>query len=120
MKTLLKIYVPLGSEIMTTLRLATGGVCSLAGLDIDASEDCKVCVTESLLLVSHAGFAAAEIEFSEEDGLCVRVCGAGARGEAKPAAEDEISAALLEALAEGVRTEKENAALRGVSFKFGV
>ena len=75
MKRLLHLGVPLGSEIMTTVRLATGGVCSLAGLDLERSEDCKVCVTESLLLLTHAGYREASIDFSEDEGLRARIAG---------------------------------------------
>ena len=116
--TLLSLSVPLGSEIMTTVRLTTGGVCSLAGLDLDRSEDCKVCVTESLLLLTHAGFSSARVEFLREEGLTVRVEGE-VRGKAASAVpEDEISAALLGALAESITFEREGGALAKVIFSF--
>ncbi len=120
MKEIVCIRVPLGSEIMTTVRLATGGVCALLGMDIDASEDCKVCVTESLLLLLHAGYQKAELTFSEEEGLHIAIAGMGGREGAVCAPEDEISAALLEALAEGVSMEKEGGAFCSVSFRFAV
>ncbi len=110
--------IPLGNEMMTTVRLATGGVCALKGLDIDASEDCKVCVTESLLLLSHAGFGQAEIGFSDEEGLRVFVGGMGQREAGKPCPEDEISAALLGALASDVCMEKKGETVISVSFRF--
>ncbi len=118
MKELLWIRIPLGNEMMTTVRLATGGVCALKGLDIDASEDCKVCVTESLLLLSHAGYAEAFISFKDESGLQVLVGSIGERGKATEAPEDEISAALLSALAEDVCMEKKDGAVASVSFRF--
>ncbi len=110
--------IPLKSEIMTTVRLTTGGVCSLAGLDIDRSEDCKVCVTESLLLLLHAGYREATIEFAAEDGLKISIAAAGERAEAELAPEDEISAALLGALAADVCTEKRGGTVCAVSFRF--
>ncbi len=112
------LNVPLDGAIMTTVRLTAGGVCSLLGLDLDRSEDCKVCVTESLLLLQHAGFGRAEICFSEERGLGVRIEGreqAGCTGEAP---EDAISAALLSALAEDVVTEREEGRLTRIGFRF--
>ncbi len=119
MKEYMTIALPLSRELMTALRLATGGVCSLAGVDLERSEDCKVCVTESLLLLMHAGYPSARVGFWEEDGLLVRVSGEGERGAAAPTEEDEISFALLGALAEQTETEKEGGALARLSFRFG-
>ncbi len=117
MKRLLSLDLPLGSEIMTTVRLATGGICSLAGLDLDRSEDCKVCVTESLLLLMHAGFREARISFFGEDALFVRVEGLE-RGESAPSDADEISEALLGALAGSVVFDRADGAIVRVSFQF--
>ena len=44
------VQLPLTGEYLTTVRLTTGGLCSLMGFDIDSAEDFKVCVTESLLI----------------------------------------------------------------------
>ncbi len=119
MNTLMEMRFPLGSEMMTTVRLTCGGLCSLAGFDMDESEDCKVCVTESLLLLMHAGFSHAEISFAEEnEELFICVNGAGERSEPQPMSEDEISAALLEALARQVVVERKDGAVLSVSFRF--
>ncbi len=118
MKELLSLRFPLEKEGMTTVRLATGGVCSQLGFDLDASEDCKVCVTESLLLLMHAGYACAELVFASENGLHVRVSGDG-QGLGTACEEDDISFALLGALAYGVNTEKREGRLQSVSFRFG-
>ncbi len=118
MKELMTLYFPLGSDKMTTVRLATGGLSALAGLSLDESEDCKVCVTESLLLLMHRGYAAARVVFSLEDGLLVHIAGEG-EGEGAPAEEDEISFALLTALNDTVRTEQKNGKLAEIVFRFG-
>ena len=115
---LLTLEAPLGSEIMTTVRLATGGVCSAAGLDLDRSEDCKVCVTESLLLIGHAGFSRARILFVREGGLTVTAEGIVRDRKPAPVPEDEISAALLGALAENVTVLKEDGLATKVTFSF--
>ena len=60
MNALIDLKIPLESDLMTTVRLLTGGVCSLVGLGLEESEDCKVCVTESLLLLKHGGCRAAQ------------------------------------------------------------
>ena len=70
--------LPLVSDFLTTVRLATGGVCAVSGLDVDYTEDIKVCVTEGLLILKRNGYARARVRFFF--------------------AEDEISFALLSAL----------------------
>lgn len=109
----------LQSEMMTTLRLTTGGVASAAGLSFDDGEDCKVCVTESLLLLSHAGFKRARVCFETENGLRVLVEGLES-GMAQPAQEDEISVALLSALAGDVTMEKSGGQIAKIRFRFGL
>lgn len=118
MKELLLLRFPLGSDILTTVRLATGGVCSLAGLGLDESEDCKVCVTESLLLLQHGGSSAARLAFYSDGGLTVEVASEEA-GTPAPCAEDEISLALLSALVENLVIEREGEKLFSVKFRFG-
>ena len=118
MKELLSLRFPLGSDILTTVRLATGGVCSLAGLNLDESEDCKVCVTESLLLLQHGGSRAARLAFYSDNGLKVEIASEEA-GAPEPHAEDEISLALLSALVKNLAIERENGRLSCVKFRFG-
>ena len=118
MNTLFELSFPLKSELMTTVRLAAGGVCAMKGLDIDLSEDCKVCITESLLLLKNRGYACACVHFYEEEGLTVLVEGKGA-ATADGCPEDEISLALLSALLGGVETSERDGNLSAVSFKIG-
>ena len=118
MKTLLTLGVQLNNELMTTVRLATGGVCSLVGLDIDETEDCKVCVTESLLLLMHSGYPAARVSFFEDGGAFVRIEAEGERQEREESQDDSISSALLFALAEDVNMEKEGDCLKAIAFRF--
>lgn len=117
MKDLMKLELPLGGDIMTTVRLATGGLCSLAGMDLDASEDCKVCVTESLLLLMHAGFRRAAVSFMQDGCLRISIAGMGEAEASEDATEDEISEALLGALAPRVCFEK-HGRLTGIVFEF--
>lgn len=118
MSRLLELRFSLENELMTTVRLATGGVCALLGLNLDESEDCKVCVTESLLLLKHRGYAAAQVVF-EEDGK-VHIAGEGEPKESEDEyPEDEISFALLSALLDGVETEKQGEKLHAIAFRIG-
>lgn len=97
------VYVPLkGADYFTAVRLAVGGVCSMAGADMDAAEDFKVCVTEALLILKRGGAKGASVSFSIEDGIRAIVLCEG-RGAAESAQEEnEISIALLGALIDGV------------------
>ena len=118
MKTLLSLGFELNSELMTTLRLTTGGICSLAGLDMDATEDCKVCVTESLLLLMHNGYPSARVRFCEDGGVYVQIEAEGNKQGNIETVDDGISSALLCALAEDVNMKKENDCLKAIEFRF--
>ncbi len=118
MKIIFELSFPLRSDLMTTVRLAAGGVCALKGLDMDASEDCKVCITESLLLLKHRGYAVGRVRFFESEGLSVRVEGEGV-GQEEESPEDEISLALLSALLGTVETTEKGGKLNSVSFEIG-
>ena len=92
------VTLPLTGEYLTTVRLTTGGLCSLAAFDVDAAEDYKVCVTESLLILKRNGFRRAMIEFTVGEALGCVMQGLDGDGEAEDSFEDEISRALLSAL----------------------
>ena len=111
------VQLSLKGEYLTTVRLTTGGLCALVGFDVDAAEDFKVCVTESLLILKRNGFERAKIEYSVAETLSCKVVGEGTRGEKQDSFEDEISCALLSALVEGVRFQKEDDRVVGVEFE---
>ena len=92
------IELPLEGEYFTTVRLTTGGLCALAGFDVDSTEDFKVCVTESLLILKRNGFSFASIEFSVGETLGCEIVGETLSLEKEEGIEDEISRALLSAL----------------------
>lgn len=102
------VTLPLTGEYLTTVRLTTGGLCSLAGFDVDTAEDYKVCVTESLLILKRNGFSTASIEFTLGDALGCTVSGVGEVGEKTDSLEDGISKALLFALLGEVDFVKES------------
>ena len=117
MKEYLTLCLPLRREMMTTARLATGGVCAVAGMSYDGCEDCKVCVTESLLLLMRRGVSAASVQFTDcERGICVRVRGTDGSASVALSDEDEIALALLNALAESVTMQEAEGC---ISFVFG-
>lgn len=112
------VKLPLTGEYLTTVRLTTGGLCSLVGFDVDLAEDYKVCVTESLLILKRNGFELAEIEFTVGEALACRLIGVGACGEKTEGLEEEISRALLSALLGKVEFKKDdNGRITEISFE---
>lgn len=112
------VVMPIEGEYLTTVRLTVGGLCALAEMDVDLSEDYKVCITESLLLLKRQGYTGAEIAFQTQDGLTFSVRGVEKNGEAQESIEDEISKALLTALLDNVRfINDENGNLQTVVFE---
>lgn len=92
------IQLPLTSEYLTTVRLTTGGICALAGFDVDSTEDYKVCVTESLLILKRNGFQLATVVFTVGESLNAEITGDLWQETQSESLEDEISRALLSAL----------------------
>ena len=92
------VQLPLTGEYLTTVRLTTGGLCALAGFDVDSTEDFKVCVTESLLILKRNGYKNATIDFTVGEALGVVISGVDACENVAEDFENEISRALLEAL----------------------
>ena len=111
------VTLPLTGEYLTTVRLTTGGLCSLVGFDVDFAEDFKVCVTESLLILKRNGYPQATIEFTVGEMLACNVIGCGERGEKEESIEDEISKALLSALLGDVEMDTDgDGTVNGIRF----
>ena len=112
------VTLPLTGEYLTTVRLTTGGLCALAGFDVDTTEDYKVCVTESLLILKRNGFQTAQICFEVGEMLSCIVRGENrAEDQNGDALEEEISRALLSALVGDVDFVKdENGKVIQISF----
>ena len=102
------VRLPLTGEYLTTVRLTTGGLCSLAGFDVDFAEDYKVCVTESLLILKRNGYQTAVMEFTVGEKLACAITGDTQGEKTGDTLEDDISRALLSALLDGVEFIKDN------------
>ncbi len=111
------VTLPLTGEYLTTVRLTTGGLCALVGFDVDAAEDYKVCVTESLLILKRNGFSSATIEFVVGEALSCKIVGMEENGERENSFEDEISRALLSALVGEVAFTKNEDRVVGIAFE---
>lgn len=103
------------SKFLTAVRLAVGGVCAAADLDIDATEDFKVSVTESCLILKNCGFGSAEIILHTADGIGAEICG-DEPGELTEG-ENEFSLALISALVSSCDIEKCGKAIKKVVLK---
>ncbi len=111
------IVTPLTGEYFTTVRLTTGGLCALVGFNVDETEDFKVCVTESLLILKRNGFSAATISFTVGEALGCRIVGEELCGEKEDSLEDEISNALLSALLGEVQFIKDKERVVAIEFE---
>lgn len=113
------VTLPLTGEYLTTVRLTTGGLCALAGFDVDTAEDYKVCVTESLLILKRNGFLTASICFTVDgETLGCAISGAEKGGQKEDSMEDEISRALLSALVgNAVFAENEEGGVEKITFE---
>lgn len=111
------VTLPLTGEYLTTVRLTTGGLCSLVGFDVDGTEDFKVCVTESLLILKRNGFTNATIDFSVGEALGCVVQGLDGNEEKEDSFEDEISYALLTALLGKVELTKDGDRVVKIEFE---
>ena len=112
------INTPLTGDYLTTVRLTTGGLCALAQFDVEATEDFKVCVTESLLILKRNGYTSATIVFSVGEALGCHIVGNALEGRREDAIEDEISRALLSALLGEVEFEtNEQGLVSGIRFE---
>ena len=111
------VTLPVTGEYLTTVRLTTGGLCALVGFNVDETEDFKVCVTESLLILKRNGYDTASITFTVGEALRCELVGVGARGEKTDAFEDGISSALLSALVGNVAFTKEQEIVTRIVFE---
>jgi hypothetical protein len=103
------------SSYLTAVRLVVGAICSQADKDIDATEDFKVCVTESCLILKNCKFERAEITFLLNGGeICAQVCGIGGNPEE---ADNELSLALISALVSSCDIERNKNAIEKVILK---
>ena len=111
------INLPITGDYLTTVRLTTGGICALAGFDVDSAEDFKVCVTESLLILKRNGYKRATIAFSVGEMLGCEIIGEEQSAEKEEGIEDEISYALLNALLGKVEFSEQDGRVAVIRFE---
>lgn len=102
------------SAYMTALRLVAGAVCSAHDIDVDTSEDFKVCVTESCIILKNCGFETATVTFVGGDGVRCEVEGGGG---APKESENDFSLALISALVGECDIKRRGEIIERVSLK---
>lgn len=104
------------SEYLTAVRLVVGAVCAQSDKDLDCTEDFKVCVTESCLILKNCGYENAEITFKvyAKNGVCAEVRGTGGT---PCAGDNDFSLALISALVSSCDIEKAGEAICKVILK---
>lgn len=93
----ISLRLPLKDEYITSVRLTVGGLCAVMDFDVDTTEDYKVCVTESLLILKRCGYKSVQVAFTLGETLKTKLSAEDKSGD-KETGEDDISFALLNAL----------------------
>jgi hypothetical protein len=94
------------SEYLTAVRLVVGAICAQSDVDLDSTEDFKVCVTESCIILKNCGFERAEITFvtcGKDNKIVAQVEGIGGT---PCEGDNELSLALVSALVSSCKIEK--------------
>lgn len=118
MREFFDFSLPLTSNnLLTTVRLTMGGLAAAAGMNVDDAEDFKVCVTESLLIFKRNGFPSASAHCVIDDGLEITLLAEHSDDELQNGEneENEISFALVGALVDEVKFQKEKNMVTGVT-----
>lgn len=108
----IKFYLA-DSAYMTALRLVSGAYLALHDIDVDASEDFKVCVTESAIILKNCGFEQAEITFCGGDAACT----VKGKGGTPRESENDFSLALISALVKSCEIERKGGIIERVTLK---
>lgn len=101
------------SEYMTALRLVCGAVCNAHGLDVDALEDFKVCVTESAIMLKNCGFEKVNATFAGDKVECV----VSGEGGTPKAGDNDLSLALVSALVKECDIKRRGEIIERVTLK---
>ena len=119
MKNSFVMQFPLDEKYFVSLRLATAGVCDVAGLDVEKTEDFKLCVAEACLSLMRAGYSVARVAICGDDGMRARVEGVG-ESDTAPKLSDEgenFTLSLLQELVDDVQMERVDGKIRYIEMK---
>ena len=102
-------------KYFTALRLVAGAICNLAQKDVDSSEDFKVCVSESALILKNNGYSSVKALFSANGGAQAVICGEGKINGVS--GDNELSLALIGALVDSCDFKEEDGVISSVTLK---
>lgn len=105
------------SEYLTAVRLVVGAICSSADMDIDLTEDFKVSVTESCLILKNDGFERAQITFKGRTQNCSVLAEIKGMGGKPVNGDNDFSLALISALVSSCEIEKDGDIISKVILK---
>ncbi len=119
MKNSFVMEFPLDEKYFVSLRLATAGVCDVAMLDVEKTEDFKLCVAEACLSLMRAGYSTARVAICGDDGMCARVEGVGPCEDAPKLSLDgeQFTLSLLQELVDDVQIERADGKIRYIEMK---
>ena len=114
MKTFTVKFCLADSEFMTAVRLTVGAVCAVADVDVDVTEDMKVCVNESCLYLKDCGYKDVTVQLSCDGGVVATVCGEGGTPKEN---ENQFSLALISALVSSCEIERKDGLVNKLTLK---
>lgn len=98
----------------TALRLVAGTVCSISDVDIDATDDFKVCITEGAIILKNNGFEKVTATFTNNGKVACTLSGEGGT---VAEADNELSIALISALIDECHIERKGEAISSITLE---
>ena len=118
MKKTIKLSLPLLSECIISARLTAGVICSILKLDIDQTEDIKLCVSEACNILLNQNFCTAEITFDFEDNLKLEFFGTSCtKGQLSTNDSTDLSVMLLNALSDSAEFFENEGIINKICFE---
>lgn len=113
----IKLQIPLCSNNLLCARLTASAVCSLLKIDIDETEDIKVCVNEACLIMMGSNFSRVNIDFNMEKNLEINISGSGSCNKSLNADNEnkELSVMLLNSLIDNVEYKKDGEKITSIT-----
>jgi anti-sigma regulatory factor (Ser/Thr protein kinase) len=110
------LELPLCSNNLLCARLTTFAVCSLMKIDINETEDIKVCVNEACLIMMNSRYSNVNVKYNMENNLKICVQGSGSCLNPINSDEDskELSLMLLNSLVDEVDYKKDGGIISSI------
>ena len=98
------------SKNLICARLTTSAVCSMLNLDIEETEDIKVCVNEACLMIMSGNYKSVKVVYNTDNNLMITVTGEGKCDKIKVFNQEskELGLTMLNSLIDNVEYHKTN------------